>query len=122
MVCKYYLAIKRENFGIYHKEPEECTKSDFEGVKSSDFLVVILGNNISKGIFGGVYVGLGLTSALDKKIHILIEDNYQYSPVLMGLNVLSPTKYHKCNKFLDNEMLETIISIVKQELQLKEGV
>ncbi len=55
-------------------------------------------------------------------MHILIEDNYQYSPVLMGLNILSPTEYHKCNKFLDNEMLDTIINIVKQELQLKEGV
>ena len=113
---------KKRNWGIDHKGPEECTKSDFEGVKSCDFLVVIPGNNISKGISGGVHVELGWASALDKKMHILIEDNYQYSPVLMGLNILSPTEYHKCNKFLDNEMLDTIINIVKQELQLKEGV
>lgn len=122
MGCDYYLAIKRENRGIDHKGPEECTKSDFEGVKSSDFLVVIPGNNISKGISGGVHVELGWASALDKKMHILIEDNYQYSPVLMGLNILSPTEYHRCNRFLDNEMLDTIINIVKQELLLKEGV
>lgn len=121
MSCEYYLAIKRENWGIDHKGPEECTKSDFEGVKNSDFLVVIPGNSISKGISGGVHVELGWASALDKKMHIIIEDDYQYSPVLMGLNVLSPTEYHRCNHFLDNEMLDTIINIVKHELLIRGG-
>ena len=121
MGCEYYLAIKRENWGKDHKGPEECTKSDFEGVKSSDFLVVIPGSDISKGISGGVHVELGWASSLNKKMHILIEDNYQYSPVLLGLNILAPTIYHKCNKFLDKKMLDTIISIVKQEQINKEG-
>ena len=90
-------------------------------VKDSDILVVIPGNKISKGISGGVHVELGWASALDKKMHILIDDDYTYSPVLLGLNVLTPTQYHTCNKFLDNEMLEKIIDIVKHELSVKEG-
>ncbi len=122
MGCDYYLAIKRENWGIDHKGPEECTKSDFEGVKTSDFLVVIPGNDVSKGISGGVQGELGWASALDKKMHILIEENFQYSPVLMGLNVLAPTQYHRCSKFWDREMLDTIIRIVKEELLVREGI
>lgn len=116
--CKYYLAIKRENWGIEHKGPEECTKSDFEGVKSSDVLIVIPGNKKSKGISGGVHVELGWASALNKKMHILVEDNFVYSPVLMGLNILSPTQYHKCNGFLDDEMLDKIIKIIDEEILL----
>ncbi len=119
--CEYYLAIKRENWGINYQSPEESTKSDFDAVKDSDILVVIPGNKISKGISGGVHVELGWASALDKKMHILIDDDYTYSPVLLGLNVLTSTQYHTCNKFLDNEMLEKIIDIVKHELSVKEG-
>lgn len=116
--CEYYLAIKRENWGIEHKGPEECTKSDYEGVKSSDLLIVIPGNNTSKGISGGVHIELGWASALKKKMHILIEDNFEYSPVLMGLNVLSSTQYHKCNNFLDDIMLDKIVEIIDQELMI----
>lgn len=120
--CEYYLAIKRENWGIEHKGPEECTKSDFEGVKSSDVIIVIPGNKESKGISGGVHVELGWASALNKKMHILIEDNFEYSPVLMGLNILSPTSYHKCNNFLDDTMLSKIIEIIDEELLLRKEV
>lgn len=116
--CDYYLAIKRENWGIDHKGPEECTKSDYEGVKSSDFLIVIPGNKMSKGISGGVHVELGWASAMQKKMHILIEDDFEYSPVLMGLNALSPTYYHKCNDFLNDNMLIEIEKIVEEEMNL----
>jgi len=112
----YYLAIKRENWGKEHKGPEECTYSDYEGVKNSDFLIVIPGNSISNGISGGVHIELGWASALKKKIHILLEDNFQYSPVVMGLSKLTPTDYHKCNGFLDNEMLKIILSICTEEI------
>lgn len=118
---EYYLAIKRENWGLEHKGPEECTKSDYEGVKSSDLLIVIPGNNQSKGISGGVHIELGWASALNKKMYILIEDKFNYSPVLMGLNSLSETHYYKCNSFLDDEMLACIINIIEQELLLVKG-
>lgn len=116
----YYLAIKRENWGIEHKGPEECTLSDYEGIKSSDFLIVIPGNKMSKGISGGVHIELGWASALKKKIYILKEDNFQYSPVVMGLSKLTKTYYHTCNNFLDDNMLNTIVSIVKEESLIKE--
>lgn len=115
----YYLAIERENWGVNHKGPEECTLSDFNGVKSSDFLIVIPGNKISKGISGGVHVELGWASSLGKKMHILIEENFEYSPVLLGLNCLSSTQYHVCNDFLNNEMLLQIENILESE-KLKE--
>lgn len=119
--CEYYLAIKRENWGIEHKGPEECTKSDYEGVKTSDILIVIPGNNISKGISGGVHVELGWASAMKKKLHLLIEDNFQYSPVLMGLGILTDTSYHRCNDFLNDNMLTLIEKIIDSELKEKEG-
>lgn len=111
----YYLAVKRENWGIEHKGPEECTLSDYEGVKTSDFLIVIPGNNESKGISGGVHVELGWASALKKKIHILLEDNFTYSPVVLGLATLTSTSYHKCNDFLNDNMLNEISMILDEE-------
>lgn len=118
--CEYYLAIKRENWGLNHKGPEECTRSDFEGVKSSDVLIVIPGNKNSNGISGGVHVELGWASAMKKKMHILVEDGFEYSPVLMGLNTLTETHYHKCNEFLSLTMLNKINEIINQELKLRE--
>ena len=55
-------------------------------------------------------------------MHILIEDNFEYSPVLMGLNVLSSTQYHKCNNFLDDIMLDKIVEIIDQELMIMEDL
>lgn len=111
----YYLAIKREDWGKKHKGPLECTLSDYNGVNSSDFLIVIPGNNISKGISGGVHIELGWASSLKKKIHLLLEDNFVYSPVVMGLSSLTNTEYHQCNTFLDDNMLKKIESIIVKE-------
>lgn len=112
---KYYLAIERENWGINHKGPNECTISDYNGVKNCDLLIVIPGNRESNGISGGVHIELGWASALKKKIHILLDENFEYSPVVMGLSALTNTKYHKCNDFLGDTMLDTIFSIIKEE-------
>ena len=112
---EYYLAIKREDWGKEHKGPNECTLSDYNGVKESDFLIVIPGNKFSKGISGGVHVELGWASALNKKMHILIERDFTYSPVVMGLNSLCDVKYHIVNSFLDDHMLEHILKIIDIE-------
>lgn len=113
----YYLAIEREDWGKKHKGPQECTLSDYNAVKDSDVLIVIPGNKFSKGISGGVHVELGWATAMNKKMHILLEDDFTYSPVVMGLNVLSETHYHKCNTFLDNNMLKLIKQIIINELE-----
>ena len=115
----YYLAIKRENWGIDHKGPEECTKSDFEGVTNSDLLIVIPGNSESKGISGGVHIELGWASTLKKPLHILIEKNFSYSPVLLGVTSLTNTKYYECNDFLNENMLELIFKIIDKEGEKK---
>ena len=111
----YYLAIKRENWGKAHQGPEECTISDYRGVKNSDFLIVIPGNKMSRGISGGVHIELGWASALKKKLHILIENNVIYSPVLMGLTALTNVEYHLCNDFLNEKMLKVIFEIIDKE-------
>jgi hypothetical protein len=115
----YYLAIKRENWGVDHKGPQECTLSDYNGVKDSDFLIVIPGNTISNGISGGVHIELGWASALNKKMHILLENNYNYSPVVMGLNTLCEVDYYNCDTFLDDKMLAQIENILKKEKEAK---
>ena len=110
----YYLAIKRENWGIDHKGPQECTLSDFNGVKDSDALIVIPGNRESKGISGGVHVELGWASALNKDMYILLEDNFNYSPVVHGLDALTNVKYYTCNDFLNEDMLNAINRILDE--------
>lgn len=114
---EYYLAIKRENWGIDHKGPDECTMSDYEGVKDSDLLIVIPGNPIS----GGVHIELGWASALRKDIHILLENNFTYSPVVMGLKSLTNTKYYNDCRFPDESILDTIFNILDQENKKIEG-
>ncbi len=99
-----------------HKGLEECTKSEFDGVKSSNILMVILGNKISKEISVGVHIELGWDSDLGKKIHILIENDYVYSPILMGLSTLTNVIYYECNDFLNDSMLDKISAIIDEDL------
>lgn len=119
---EYYLAIERENWGKEHKGADECTLSDYEAVEDCDFLIVIPGNTYSKGISGGVHIELGWASALKKNMHILVEKNFVYSPVLMGLNTLAKTSYHQCETFLDENMLEIIKKIIINEIEDKKNV
>ncbi len=110
-----YLAIREEQWGEYYKNPQESTMRDYNALKDSDFLIVIPGNNTSNGISGGVHIELGWASALNKKTHILVEEDFPYSPVLLGLDALTPTYYHKCNHFLDDAMLNCIENIIIEE-------
>ena len=106
----YYLAITRENWGLDYVSPEDSVKSDYEGVKSSDVLIVIPGNPIS----GGVHIELGWASALCKNMHIFLENGKKYSPVVMGLNALSKVEYHNSNTFPSRELLDDIKSTISR--------
>lgn len=110
-----YLAINRENWGKNYVSPEESTLCDYEGVKNSDFLIVI-----PHPISGGVHVELGWASSFSKKMHILLQKDTFYSPVVMGLSTITDTTYHECDCFLDDLMLDKIQDILKAETHQRE--
>ncbi len=109
----YYLAIKREDMGKNYVSPEESTFNDYNGVKKSDVLFVIPGNPIS----GGVHIELGWASAMKKKIHLFLEKDLKYSPVLNGLSSLTETVYHETNRFPSKELLNNIINSIEEEIK-----
>lgn len=111
----FFLAHERENWGAEYKGPLECVPVDFEGVSKCDFLIVIPGNPIS----GGVHVELGWASALKKKLHIFIENNVKYSPVVMGLDSLTETNYHETDKFPSDQLLNDIFKVIDNESKNK---
>ena len=112
----YYLAIKRENMGKDYVSPKESTLSDYNWVKNCDVLFVIPGNPIS----GGVHIELGWASSMKKKIHLFLEKEAHYSPVLNGLSALTETIYHKTEKFPSQTLLDCIINAIKEETNRKE--
>ena len=109
----YYLAIKKENMGKDYVSPKDSTQNDYNGVKNSDVLFVIPGNPIS----GGVHIELGWASAMKKKIHIFLEKNAEYSPVLKGLPALTETVYHETESFPSRTLLNSIISSIEEEIE-----
>lgn len=107
----YFLAHEREDWGAEYKGPMECVPVDYNGVKECDFLIVVPGNPIS----GGVHVELGWASALKKDMHIFVEKDVKYSPVVMGLSSLTNVEYHETNKFPSEELLEVIFKTIDSE-------
>ena len=112
---KYFLAHEREDWGAEYKGPMECVPVDYQGVSDCDFLIVIPGNPIS----GGVHVELGWASALKKDLHIFVEKDARYSPVVMGLGSLTKVSYHETNKFPSDELLATIFKAIDKESDLR---
>lgn len=112
---KYFLAHEREDWGAEYKGPMECVPVDYNGVKECDFLIVVPGNPIS----GGVHVELGWASALKKDMHIFVEKNVKYSPVVMGLGSLTNVDYHETEKFPSDELLKTIFEIIDKESEIR---
>ena len=108
----YYLAITRENWGKDYISPLESTEADYNGIKESDMIFVIPGNPIS----GGVHVELGWASSLNKKLHIFIEKDKKYSPVVMGLSSLCNVEYHESKEFPCQELLDDIKQKIQKEI------
>ena len=105
----YFLAHERENWGADFKGPEECVPVDFEEIKRADLIIVVPGNPIS----GGVHIELGWASAYGKPLHIFLEKDTKYSPVVMGLKSLTEVHYHYTEGFPSNELLESIENVLK---------
>lgn len=108
---RYFLAHERENWGAEYKGPMECVPIDYNGVSQCDFLIAVPGNPIS----GGVHVELGWASALKKGLHIFVEKNAKYSPVIMGLAALTKVNYYEISKFPSKELLDKIFEVIDRE-------
>jgi len=107
----YFLAHEREDWGAEFKGPEECVPNDYEGVVKSDLMIVVPGDPIS----GGVHVEMGWASANKKNMHIFLEKDKKYSPVVLGLKSLTNVTYHYSGKFPSQQLLEDINKVVLEK-------
>lgn len=107
----YFLAHEREDWGAEFKGPEECVPNDYEGVVKSDLMIVVPGDPIS----GGVHVEMGWASANRKNMHIFLEKDKKYSPVVLGLKSLTNVTYHYSGKFPSQQLLEDINKVVLEK-------
>lgn len=108
---EYFLAHEREDWGAEFKGPEECVPHDYQGVVDSDIMIVVPGDPIS----GGVHVELGWASANKKMIHIFLQKDKKYSPVVMGLKTLTDVVYHYSDGFPSERLLNDIKKVIEEE-------
>lgn len=82
-------AHKRESWGKEFMPPEECTKVDFDEIKSCDLFIAFPGKPASPG----THIEIGWASAFDKPIVLLLynsEEDYAY--LIRGLHTVSKVK------------------------------
>ena len=103
---EYFLAHERENWGKEYSSAEESTLIDFETIKNSDLIVSIPDTS------GGVHVELGWASANKKIIKIFLNENKSYSPMVLGMNVLTDTEYFYYGDEYSKEIIDQIIKIL----------
>src|SRR5690606_19394486 len=68
-------AHKREKWGKAFMTPEECTKIDFEEIRSCDYFVAFPGSPPSPG----THIEIGWASAFGKHILLLLEHGQDYA-------------------------------------------
>lgn len=82
-------AHKRESWGKNFMSPEECTKIDFDEIKSCDLFIAFLGKAASPG----THIEIGWASAFGKPIVLLLfnsEKDYAY--LVRGLYTIGNVK------------------------------
>lgn len=112
---EYFLAHEREDWGAKYKSAEESTLIDFNAMKTSDLVVAVPGNPIS----GGVHIELGWASTMNKKILMFLDKDKEYSPMIEGLNSVTDVKYFFYQELISIELINEIISAIKEELCIK---
>ena len=104
---EYFLAHERENWGKEYSSAEESTSIDFNTIKNSDIIVSIPDTS------GGVHVELGWASANKKRIKIFLDKNKFYSPMVLGLGVLTDVEYYHYEEEYSTEIINEIINTLK---------
>ncbi|WP_326847608.1 nucleoside 2-deoxyribosyltransferase [Bacillus vallismortis] len=101
-------AHKREGWGKDFMTPQQCTKIDFDEIRSCDLFVAFPGSPASPG----THIEIGWASALKKKIVLLLENERDYAFLIQGLSVVADVEY--INFKGTDDLLEKIKSILME--------
>ncbi len=82
-------AHKRELWGEFFWEPEDCTKLDYEEICKADVFIAFPGAPASPG----THIEIGWASALGKKIILLLEEEKYYAHLVKGLHTIADTHF-----------------------------
>ena len=110
---EYFCSQEREEWGSKYVSPKESIKADITGIKKCNLFIAIPGNPIS----GGVHVEIGWASGLDKKIILFLEENVEYSPMILGLPEICNCKFIYYKKLISEKTVDLIINTIKGELR-----
>jgi hypothetical protein len=86
---RVFNAHRREGWGREFLAPEECTRLDFEEIRSADAFIAFPGAPPSPG----THVEIGWASALRKPIILLLEDGREYAFLVRGLHAVGNVRY-----------------------------
>jgi nucleoside 2-deoxyribosyltransferase len=74
----------REDWGNKLMKPRDFVPLDYKWIKESDLVIAYI-----DGTSSGLYIELGWASALGKNILILYKEGTHFSPMLLGLDVMT---------------------------------
>lgn len=103
-----FLAHYREKWGKELMSPDVCTQADLIELKKADIVVSFPGYPMS----GGVHVEMGWASALEKKVIFFLQNGISYSPLIIGLHMITDVDYYTYDDCLENGLCERIIESV----------
>lgn len=109
-LCMHYadevfLALKREQFGK-KLMTDTCTELDYKEMKTADIVIAIPEDS------KGTAVELGWASVMKKKIILVLNRNYRYTPLISGLGDITDTVIIWYDKSLDDEVLNSVSNII----------
>ena len=106
---KVYNAHEREKWGDAWLDGDICTPLDYKEISDSNLIIAFAGPPIS----GGVYIELGWSSSMKKKILLILQENEEYSNLVIGLNKITDVKY----LYVGGETSTHISKVVLKEIE-----
>lgn len=110
---EYFCSQEREEWGLKYVSPKESIKADINGIKKCDLFIAIPGNPIS----GGVHIEIGWASAFSKKMILFLEEDVEYTPMILGLPSIHNCKFIYYKKLISEKTVDLIINTIKEELR-----
>ena len=105
---EYFLALEREEWGKNYICADESTNIDYNAILDSDVVCIIPGIPHS----GGVHVEIGWASSNKKKMHIFLNKNCSYSPMVTGLKSLTDANFYYYESEFSDELIDAIIKSI----------
>ena len=115
-ICNQYssnvfMALHREKFGKARMEDDVCTPLDYMEMKQSDIVIAIPEDS------QGVAVELGWASAMNKKILVILNDNFCHSPLINAIHTVTEAKYYKISG-IDGYHIEELMNSISNYLDI----